>query len=346
MAKILIITLEYPPEIGGIATYVSEQFLSFPADAAVVLQPTLSRWFYPRWLGIIFTVWRAVNQSSITEIYIHHALPIGYVGLVLNIGKKIPYTIFFHGADITSKKSTTRWKRFCLRLVVARAESLVVNSLAMKQRLVDWLMVKADKIQLVYPKVNKDFFTVPDQNLITKTKDHYALPGKKVVLAVARLSEGKGLPLLIRYFPAVLQKVPNAILLIAGDGEKRNFLLNLISELNLQNCVRLVGALPRGELRSLYACADVFALLTHTDEVRGIEAFGLVFAEAGASGLPVVAGETGGVSEVVQNEKTGFVVVAQQKNSVVEKICQLLLDPVLAKQMGEAGREFVRKNFS
>ena len=87
-------------------------------------------------------------------------------------------------------------------------------------------------------------------------------------------------------------------------------------------------------------------LLTHPDESSAEEAWGTAFVEAAASGLPVVAGRAGGVEEAVQNMATGLVVDVYQDQSIISAVTELLRNPDYSKQMGQAGRERVIREFN
>jgi phosphatidylinositol alpha-1,6-mannosyltransferase len=197
---------------------------------------------------------------------------------------------------------------------------------------------------VIPPGLEPFFFTQSDDATIEELRDRFAVRGRRVVLSVGRLAEGKGFPHLVRLFGKVVEKVPDAVLLIAGDGPKRDLIAEQIEKAGLQNVIRLVGRIPREELPAFYAMADVFALLTHANEGKE-EGFGLVFAEAGALGVPVVAGQCGGVEEVVAHEETGIIVNTYMDDEVVHAIVRLLTDKETAKRFGERGRERARELF-
>lgn len=159
------------------------------------------------------------------------------------------------------------------------------------------------------------------------------------------MSEGKGYPHLIRLLPKILEKVPNLVWLIIGDGPKKNEIITAIQKNYLQNVTRFIGFVPYAQLPKFYQVADLFVLLTHPDE-SGQEAWGTSFVEAAASAVPSVAGRSGGVEESVENLVTGLVVDVYQDQSIVSAITDMLSEPAYAKKMGEAGRERVLKEFT
>jgi phosphatidylinositol alpha-1,6-mannosyltransferase len=297
--------------------------------------------FWPRWLKLYWQVRKICKQEKIGKIYVHHALPVGYVAYLI---KKIPYVVFLHGTDV--ELATKKWlKRSKLRRVCVRAEIIVVNSEFLKRKFTERMNNFAAKTKVIYPCPGNIFLQrVPDE-IIRKTKSQLALEGKRVVLTVARLSEGKGYPHFIRLLPKILEKVPNLIWLIVGDGPKKSEIINLLQKNDLQNVARFIGGVSYEDLPKYYQLSDLFVVLTHPDE-NAEEGWGTVFMEAAASGLPVVAGRAGGVEEAVQNLVTGLLVDAHQDTSVISAVSDLLREKDYAKKMGEAGRQRVLDEFT
>lgn len=359
--KILIITLEYPPQIGGIASYVFNFAKNLRPEDVVVYAPSVKGdkefdqnnywktyrlqpfwWLRPRWFKMFLQIRKIVKKENIGKIYLHHILPVGQVAFWVKKILKIPYVVFLHGTDVemgTDKKNKKRKFSFVCR----EAEKVVVNSEFLKNKLSN-KVENLPNVIVVYPCPGDNFLqeinVEEEQNLRSKL----ALSGKKVILTVARMAEGKGFPHLIRLLPQILQKVPNLVWLIIGDGPKKTMLVSEIQKNNLQNVTRFLGTIPYEELPKYYRLADLFVLLTHKDE-SSEEGWGTVFLEAAASGLPVVAGRVGGVEEVVDNLRTGLLVDVYQDQSVVSGVADLLREEKYAKELGIAGRERVLNEF-
>ena len=362
MKKTLIITLEYPPHVGGIASFVYNMAAHLPANDLVVWAPQLegdkeydlkNGWktfrgvsyykiFWPRWLKLYWQIRRIVKSEKIQQIYVNHALPVGYIARMIQRSFKIPFTVFFHGTDLEiGLKSKTQQ----LKMVCKYAEKIVVNSNFLAEKLLNNCpSLNKDRITILNPGPADFFFTREPDEKIKKMKAELALEGKKVLLSVSRLEDGKGYPHLLHLLPEILKKIPNAVLIIVGDGPKKKTILDQIQKDNLQNCVRFVGNIPYNNLPSYYQVADLFVLLTHKDENHE-EGWGTVFLEAAASGLPVVAGRAGGVEEVVKNQKTGLVVDVNQEQNIVMAITSLLSETERAKEMGRFGMQRVQNEF-
>src|SRR3989338_4529479 len=371
MKKIFLITLEYPPQIGGIATYTHELAKTLSSSHTVlVLAPRFHnkagqeewdshvpysvmrkqlffpRILWPRWLPLLLHAFRIAKKEHVHLFMIHHVLPSGYVAKILKKFLHIPYVVFFHGADITSAKSTRLWKQKMIRFVAKTADGLVVNSEQIKKRLHQILRDEERAIQVLYPCVDAAFFDPPAQEALTELKRRYALNGKRVLLSVSRIGEGKGFPHLARMLPAILRAIPNAVWVVVGDGPKKDALVAYVEQNGLQNAVRFIGALTPNDVKPLYYLADAFILLNHFDLERGEEGFGIVFLEAAGAGLPVIAGRTGGVEEAVLHTETGLIVDAYQERDVLAAITTILQNPEYGKRLGDHARARAQAEFA
>ncbi len=225
------------------------------------------------------------------------------------------------------------------------AEQVVVNSNSLKDRLLEQFPEFTRKVTVMYPCPDAFFLEPVPEEAVTSLRHELALEGKKVILSVGRMVDGKGFPHLLRYMPEIVKRVPNTVWLVIGDGPKRADFVNYITEKKLTGTIRYLGAQPHEKLPLYYALTDVFALLTHPD--NGFEeGLGLVFLEAAASGVPAVAGRSGGVPEAVMHEETGYVVDTFNGRDVVERIVYLLEHPSEARAMGQRARERVMRDFT
>jgi phosphatidylinositol alpha-1,6-mannosyltransferase len=149
-----------------------------------------------------------------------------------------------------------------------------------------------------------------------------------VVLAASRLVRRKGHDTLIKAWPAVRSQHPDAVLLIVGDGPSRRRLLRMVGRRALEESVRLMRSVDWDEMPEVYAAADIFAMPCRT-RLGGleVEAFGIVFLEAAAAGLPVLVGDSGGAAETLPSS-SGHVVVDSRRPEVVALAVSSLLDKV------------------
>ncbi len=159
-----------------------------------------------------------------------------------------------------------------------------------------------------------------------------------MVLTIARLVEQKG----IKYLIDAMDKIrnTNVKLIILGRGPKEKELKKQIKKLELEDKVKLVtDRLPAEDMPKMYAASDIFALPSL------YEPFGLVVAEAMATGKPVVASRIGGIPEVM-GDRTGFLVKPRDSNELATKIALLASDEKLRKEFGKNARERVEKYFT
>lgn len=366
MKKTLIISFEYPPQVGGIATYVHALAQALPPENVIVLAPPMldsEEWdktqvyriirapflysplAWPRWWRLWREVKKIIGQEKIERILVHHVLPVGYVAQLAARFYKIKFAVFSHGTDIALATST-KWKRNRLRQVLQRAEAVVFNSQSLLTRALAVVPEFKAKAGVIYPCPDEAFYTSPPVAELESLRTKLALEGKRVLLTIGRLVDGKGFPHLIPILETVLKDNPNVVWIIVGSGPKTAEVVSLIQKHMLQNVVRFVGEVAHRDLNVYYHLADAFVLLTHPDNGQE-EGLGLVFLEAAAAGLPVIAGKSGGVEEGVSNGVTGYIFdVYKQKPEISAAIVALLRDPVLCARLGGAGQARMKAEFS
>ncbi|WKU44476.1 glycosyltransferase family 4 protein [Streptomyces sp. VNUA116] len=172
------------------------------------------------------------------------------------------------------------------------------------------------------------------------------LADRPVVVCVSRLVPRKGQDTLILAMPRILAAVPDAVLLIVGGGPYEDDLRKLAAETGVAGAVRFTGAVPWEELPAHYGAGDVFAMPCRTR--RGgldVEGLGIVYLEASATGLPVVAGDSGGAPDAVLEGETGYVVKGGSPAQAADRIVTLLRDPELRARMGARGRQWVEEKW-
>jgi phosphatidylinositol alpha-1,6-mannosyltransferase len=144
----------------------------------------------------------------------------------------------------------------------------------------------------------------------------------------------------------VRRRISDAALLLVGGGPYRSTLEVMTREEGVAEHVHFTGSVPWERLPAHYAAGDVFAMPCRTR--RGgldVEGLGIVYLEASATGLPVVAGDSGGAPDAVLDGETGFVVGGHDREALVERLVELLADQTLAKRFGDAGRSWVESQW-
>jgi phosphatidylinositol alpha-1,6-mannosyltransferase len=196
-------------------------------------------------------------------------------------------------------------------------------------------------LERLAPGVDTDRFE-PNPVARAEMRARYGLGGRPVIVCVSRLVPRKGQDMLIRALPAIRQRIDGAALVIVGGGPYRSTLDKLVKQYGVDEHVVFTEGVPGDELPAHHAMADVFAMPCRT---RGsgldVEGLGIVYLEASATGVPVVAGRSGGAPESVRDGETGLVVDGGDVDAIASAVGDVLADPELAAAMGAAGRRWV-----
>lgn len=173
------------------------------------------------------------------------------------------------------------------------------------------------------------------------------LAERPVVVCVSRLMPRKGQDTLVRALPELRRRVPDAALLLVGGGPHRQTLHKLVTETGMGEHVVITGSVPFATLPAHYAAGDVFAMPCRTRHLGlDVEGLGIVYLEASAVGLPVVAGRSGGAPDAVLPGVTGEVVDGENVADVAEVVAGLLGDPARRAAYGGAGRDWVQREWT
>jgi glycosyltransferase involved in cell wall biosynthesis len=162
----------------------------------------------------------------------------------------------------------------------------------------------------------------------------------KIILGVGNLVIRKGFEYVISAMPSVLRRVPNSLLVIAGDGPLRSALLRLVESSGLAGKVVLTGAIPTPELCLYYGAADVFVLASFG------EGQPVVLLEAMASALPIVATEVPGNIDTIMNDQNGIVIPPFDISELANSICTILEDVSVSERMGIRSYQLYVSRFS
>jgi phosphatidylinositol alpha-1,6-mannosyltransferase len=195
----------------------------------------------------------------------------------------------------------------------------------------------------IAPGIDVDHFRPVDSSLLRKT---LGLAQKKVIVSVGRLVHRKGQDRLIAAMPEILRQVPNAHLVIVGQGPYRSELEKLVEKFKISDSVTFIGRIQYEQLPIYICLGDIFAMPSRS-RLMGleVEGLGIVYLEASACGLPVIAGNSGGAPDAVLDNKTGVVVDGTNDSQIASAAIDLLTNPERAQLMGEAGRQWIIKDW-
>jgi glycosyltransferase involved in cell wall biosynthesis len=172
-------------------------------------------------------------------------------------------------------------------------------------------------------------------------RERYQIPGnRKIVTQVSWIIPEKGIPDLLEATRLVLEEDQDVQLVLVGDGAYRAEYEGLAAEMGIQDHLTWTGLVQDPFAEGVYDAADIVCQVS-----RWQEAFGWVIAEAMAYEKPIIGTIVGGIPEIIENEKSGFLVEPGNPSQIAEKLLRLLRDELLRKQMGEAGCERVKAKF-
>jgi colanic acid/amylovoran biosynthesis glycosyltransferase len=287
--------------------------------------------------------WHLKTSSPSPDLLHAHFGVDGVYALPLAQRLGIPLITTFHGFDILTRLSW--WLRHpSLPIVVYLAHLRELQRDGARfiavSRFVENALIAAgfppDRIVQHYIGVDTEKFRpIPAGQ---KSKGRF-------VLSVARHVELKGIDVLLKAFAHVARKHPDVKLLQVGAGPLTATLKKLAHDLEIGDQVQFLGAQPNAKVVELLQNAEVFALPCKTHESGRAEALGIVFNEASACGIPIVATRSGGIPEVVEDKETGFLSAEGDDVALAENLASLLADPSIGRRLGANGRELVRARF-
>ena len=357
MQKSLLITLDFPPNTGGVANYLKNICAHWPSEQIVVLAPKqggseafdneqkykiirrdllLPKPLWPQWLLMWYHAYKIVKKHQIGLIQVSHVLPCGTIAYLIQKRLKMPYIVYTHGLDLRLVQNNPRKRRLAEK-VLKNAQKVVANSGYTKGELLK-LGVSEDKIVMVYPcPALQDDGVKADTSVVPE--------GKKTLLTVSRLVKRKGHEIVIKSLPEVLKKIPDLVYVIVGEGEYKSESQNLVKSLQLQGHVIFAGQVSDEKLSDYYKACDIF-IMTPVELPDGdIEGFGIVYLEANAFGKPVIGSKSGGVVEAVEDNVSGLLVEPGDVQETGEAIVKLMQDSELRKKLGEQGKKRVQEEF-
>jgi phosphatidylinositol alpha-1,6-mannosyltransferase len=359
--RTLVVTNDFPPRVGGIESFVLAMVQRLPAESVVVHTarqhgdaafdaglpfPVIrdpSRLMVPT-PAITSRSVRIARDMGCDSVWFGAAAPLGLMASTLRSRAGVRRTVATtHGHEVWWAR--TPGARALLRRIGDTNDVLTYVASYTRDRIARALSpAAAARMVRLTPGVDTDVFR-PDVDG-SPVRRRYGLGDRPVVVCVSRLVERKGQDMLVRALPLVHRRVPDAALLIVGDGPRREKLVALAESLGVVGDVVFAGAHPWADLPPYFAAGDVFCMPTRSRKLGfEVEALGIVFLEASAAGLPVVVGDSGGAPDTVRDGETGYVVDGRSVEDVAARVSELLLDRELAARLGAAGRDWVRSDW-
>ncbi|MGY6022479.1 glycosyltransferase family 4 protein [Streptomyces spinosirectus] len=367
MHKTLIVTNDFPPRPGGIQAFLHNMALRLDPERLVVYastwkrsrdgveataafdaeQPfTVVRDRTTMLLPTPAATRRAVGllrEHGCTAVWFGAAAPLGLMAPALRTAGAERLVATTHGHEAGWAQLPAA--RQLLRRIGESTDTITYLGEYTRSRIAAALTPQAaGRMVQLPPGVDEKTFHPGSGGDAVRAR--LGLTDRPVVVCVSRLVPRKGQDTLIRAMPRILAAEPEAVLLIVGGGPYEKDLRRLAHETGVAGSVRFTGAVPWSELPAHYGAGDVFAMPCRTR--RGgldVEGLGIVYLEASATGLPVVAGDSGGAPDAVLDGETGWVVRGGSPEEAADRITVLLGDAELRRRMGERGREWVEEKW-
>ncbi|MBZ4016948.1 glycosyltransferase family 4 protein [Streptomyces purpurogeneiscleroticus] len=367
MDKTLIVTNDFPPRPGGIQAFLHSMALRLDPEKVVVYASTWKRSAdglaataafdaeqpYPvvrdRTTMLLPTprvtrrATALLREHGCTSVWFGAAAPLGLMAPALRKAgaRRIVATTHGHEAGWAQLPGS----RELLRRIGEGTDTITYLGEYTRSRIARALTpAAAGRMVQLPPGVDEETFHPGSGGYQVRAR--LGLAGRPVVVCVSRLVPRKGQDTLIEAMPRIRASVPDAALLIVGGGPYEKDLRALAETRGVADDVYFTGAVPWTELPAHYGAGDVFAMPCRTR--RGgldVEGLGIVYLEASATGLPVVAGDSGGAPDAVLDGETGWVVPGGSPTAAADRIVPLLQDPDLRRRMGERGRAWVEEKW-
>ncbi|MFB8243827.1 glycosyltransferase family 4 protein [Streptomyces sp. NPDC001046] len=367
MRKTLIVTNDFPPRPGGIQAFLHNMALRLDPQRLVVYASTWKRGRE----GIEatrafdaeqpFTVVRdrttmllptpgatgraveLLREHGCTSVWFGAAAPLGLMAPALRRAGAERLVATTHGHEAGWAQLPAA--RQLLRRIGDATDTITYLGEYTRSRIATALTPEAaSRMVQLPPGVDEKTFHPASGG--EEVRARLGLTDRPVVVCVSRLVRRKGQDTLIEAMPRILAAEPDTVLLIVGGGPYEQDLRRLARETGVAASVRFTGSVPWSELPAHYGAGDVFAMPCRTR--RGgldVEGLGIVYLEASATGLPVVAGDSGGAPDAVLDGETGWVVRGGSPEDAADRITALLGDAELRRRMGERGREWVEEKW-
>jgi len=362
--KIICITNDFGPRAGGIETFVIGLIERLPLGSVTVYtsQQGDTKSYDQNWLEqfgvkvvrdkskillptprVIRAIKELISKQKIEVAFFGAAAPLALMAQSLRKAGARRIVSLTHGHEVWWAKL---WPfNWAIRYIGNNVDHLTYLGDFTRKEISRSLSAKAASAMVkIAPGIDTEHFT--PQSSAPLLRESLGLTNNKVIVSVGRLVHRKGQDSLISSLPEILRHHPEAHVLMVGTGPYQKHLQDLVEKLEVQDSITFIGRIQYADLPRYISVGDVFAMPSRS-RLAGleVEGLGIVYLEASACGLPVIAGKSGGAPDAVLEGETGITVDGRDPADIARAINSLLDDPIKAKEMGHRGREWIISNW-
>lgn len=356
----LLVTNDFGPRAGGIETFVIGLLERLPKGEVIVYTSRQDETDeYDRaWLRdfgvrvvrdrsrillptprVIFRLRNLIREQGITRIWFGAAAPLGIASRWLRIARVNRIIALTHGHEVW-------WAKLWPFNWLLRESAKNIDYFTYLGDFTAAAISRAiprEKLVQIAPGIDTSNFTPRDSQ---RLRAELGIEARPTIVSVGRLVHRKGQDRLVEALPKIKAAIPQVALVFIGEGPHRGVLDKLIKRHCLEDDVFFLGRIEYSKLAEYISVGDVFAMPSRSRlfglEVEGL---GIVYLEASATGLPVLAGDSGGAPDAVLEGETGLVVDGNDIEAISTSLIRMLQDRELQKKMSERGREWVVENW-
>ena len=362
-SPVLFVTNDFGPRAGGIETFIIGLIERRPVGQTIVYtsaQPN-SEQYDADWLAqygvrvirdrskillptprVAFHLKKIIRKEGITTAAFGAAAPLGLLSAGMKRAGVVRTVALTHGHEVWWAKVFPF--NLLLRRIGSTVDVLTYLGEFTRSAISKGLTAKAQESMVkIAPGIDVEHFIPTDATVL---RNSLGLSDKKVIVSVGRLVHRKGQDYLIEAMPEILKSIPQAHLLLVGEGPYREHLQTLVKKHNLEASVTFIGRIQYKDLPTYICVGDIFAMPSRS-RLMGleVEGLGIVYLEASSCGLPVLAGDSGGAPDALVQNETGLVVDGTDDQQIATAAIKLLTDIELSKKMGLAGRQWIINNW-
>ena len=362
--KILCVTNDFGPRAGGIETFVMGLIERLPRNTVIVYTSAQgdTKEYDQRWLDqfgvrvirdrskillptprVSRAIKRVIANEKLEIVFFGAAAPLALMAQCFRKAGVKKIVALTHGHEVWWAKL---WPfNWAIRYIGARVDHLTYLGEFTRREISRALSSGArDAMVKIAPGIDTVHFT--PQASAEELRRSLGLRDKKVIVSVGRLVHRKGQDSLIAALPEILQRHPQAHILMVGEGPYREHLEKLVKGLKVEGAITFIGRIKHADLPRYISVGDIFAMPSRS-RLAGleVEGLGIVYLEASACELPVIAGISGGAPDALLEGETGITVDGTNPAEIASAVISLLDDPLKASAMGRRGREWIQSNW-